>query len=210
MVTFYVNHNQIKAPKGTSVLTACLNKGIYIPNLCHIEGEEIPAAACRLCFIAIEGKDEPIAACSIKVRENLKVLTDTPLIRRLQKTALRLLLSVHKVDCKNCHANKHCELQRIARFLKVGLHCKPLESYIPEREMDNSHPALIHYPQRCVLCGKCVRTCRDRNQNTFLIFAKKGFQTHIRFFGGLLNNKDCPDCGACVAICPVGALSFKS
>jgi bidirectional [NiFe] hydrogenase diaphorase subunit len=88
------------------------------------------------------------------------VRTDTPAVRRLQKTGLRLLLSVHVVDCKSCPANKNCELQNLAKFLKVGLKPKTLKRYFKQPEADDTHPYLSYYPNRCVLCRKCLQVCR--------------------------------------------------
>lgn len=209
MVTLLVDQKKITAPQETNLLTACLANGIYIPHLCHLEDEKIPAAACRLCFVAVDGLSGPVAACGLKVEEGLVVTTDTPVVRRLQKTALRLLLSVHHLDCGNCHANKRCELQKIARFLKIGLRCKPLESHLVEMVADHSHPVLMHFPQRCILCGKCIRTCRRRKHNTGLTFSGRGFDTRIRFFASPSNCKECAVCAACVDVCPVGALALK-
>jgi len=138
------------------------------------------------------------------------VKTDTPAVRQLQRTALRLLLSVHHVDCKNCQANKKCELQRMAKFLKVGLKPKSLGIHLKEMEIDRSHPFLDHYPNRCVLCGKCVHVCREKNGQSVLTFSKRGFDTVISFYGVMdLAAFECENCNACVDICPVGALSLK-
>jgi predicted molibdopterin-dependent oxidoreductase YjgC len=121
-----------------------------------------------------------------------------------------MLLSVHDVDCKNCHANKKCELQNIAKFLKVGLKPKPLEQYLKEVEIDETHPLLIHYPNRCVLCGKCVHICKGQHNQSVLTFAKRGFDTIISTYssteGSLLSEKCCDDC---VKACPVGALALR-
>ena len=151
-----VDGKEIETKQGTTLLQGCLDNDIYIPNLCFLESMEDPSASCRMCFVEIEGEKQPITSCTVNVKDDMVVKTDTPAVRQLQRTALRLLLSVHHVDCKHCPANKKCELQRIAKFLKVGLKPKGLERYLQETEIDRNHPFINHYPNRCVLCGKCV------------------------------------------------------
>jgi NADH dehydrogenase/NADH:ubiquinone oxidoreductase subunit G len=211
MPKIQVDNREIEAPEGKTVLQACLDNGIYIPNLCYLESMDAPSAACRMCFVEIEGERQPLTSCTVAVKENMVVKTDTEPVRQLQRTGLRLLLSVHDVDCKNCHANKKCELQNIAKFLKVGLKPKPLEQYLKEVEIDETHPLLIHYPNRCVLCGKCVHICKGQHDRSVLTFAKRGFDTIVSTYSSaeapLLTEKRCE---ACVNACPVGALALRN
>jgi bidirectional [NiFe] hydrogenase diaphorase subunit len=208
MISLSVDDCRIEAPAGANLLSVCLDNGIYIPHLCYLKAAQRPAGACRMCFVEIEGRPAPVAACTIKVEPGLSVRSDTPAVRRLQKSALRMLLSVHRVDCKNCHANKCCDLQRIAKFLKVGLNSKPLPLELKAREVDDSHPRILHYPNRCVLCGKCVAVCRDRLGHAGLTFARRGFATVVTFFGPTTHSA-CEQCQACVDVCPVGAMALK-
>jgi len=210
MIEFIVDAQKITARPGQTLLSACLENGIYIPHLCYLEEEDRPAASCRMCFVEIEGTPAPVPACTITVSSDLLVRTDTPAVRRLQRSALKLLLSVHDIDCKHCHANHACALQKIAGFLKIGLKAKPLEKIPRSPEVDRSHPAIDHYPHRCVLCGKCVSVCRAQNGQPILTFSGRGFDTAIRYFaGGEDSLPDCPACGRCIAVCPVGALALR-
>jgi len=210
MLKLRVDNQEIETRKGKTLLQACLDNRIYIPNLCYLEEMESPSASCRMCFVEIEGIGQPVPSCTVQVRDNMVVKTDTPAVRQLQRTALRLLLSVHDVDCKNCHANKKCELQNIAKFLKVGLKPKGLERYLKEAQVDETHPFLNHYPNRCVLCGKCVHTCRETHGHSVLTFAKRGFDTVISTYSVTnVSSPTCRDCGTCVKACPVGALALK-
>jgi bidirectional [NiFe] hydrogenase diaphorase subunit len=211
MPKIQVDNQEIEVQEGKTVLQACLDNGIYIPNLCYLESMDAPSASCRMCFVEIEGVQQPITSCTMFVKENMVVKTNTESVRKLQRTALRLLLSVHNVDCKNCHANKKCEIQNIARFLKVGLKSKNLTQHFKEPEVIQEHPFLDYYPNRCVLCGKCYHVCRSQHGRTSLTFAKRGFDTTISFFGVEDSSMlDCYDCNACVDVCPVGALSPKN
>jgi NADH dehydrogenase/NADH:ubiquinone oxidoreductase subunit G len=209
MVKLLVDNREIEAEKGMNLLQACLDNNIYVPNLCYLEGLR-PPASCRMCFVEIEGKDRPVASCTVEVSESMVVRTETPTVRRLQRTAFRLLLSVHDVDCKNCPATKKCELQRLARFLKVGLTQKHLETFLKEPDAGRQHPFLDYYPNRCILCGKCVHACRRRHGQSMLTFARRGFDTIISAYGeDDAPELSCEKCAACVDICPVAAISFK-
>ncbi len=210
MVKIQVDNKEIEAKKGMTLLQACLDNDIYIPNLCYIENMEYPSASCRMCFVEIEGEDQPITACTVTVEDGMVVATDTFSVRRLQRRALKLLLSVHHVDCRNCPVNKKCALQDTAKFLKIGLNHKPFQRFLKETEIDKDHPILDFYPNRCVLCGKCMHVCRTQQGKSFLTFAQRGFDTKISFYG----EKDkppvaCEQCHVCVDICPVGALVLK-
>ena len=165
MTKIRVDDKEIEADEGKNLLQVCLENGIYIPNLCYLEAMEFPAASCRLCFVEIEGRPEPVPSCTVRVSQGMIVRTDTPAVRRLQRSALRLLLSVHDLDCAHCPANKKCELQRIARILGVGLKPKPLEPFRKQRAVEEDHPFLNYDPDRCVLCGRCVFVCQERRRN---------------------------------------------
>ena len=209
-VTITVDKQQLEVEPGLSVLQACLENNIYIPHLCFMKDVSPPQASCRLCFVEVEGVAQPVTACTLKVVDQMVVRTDTPDVRRLQKTGLRLLLSVHAVDCKNCPANKNCALQDLAKFLKVGLKSKKLELHLKEPDIDDSHPHLTYYPNRCVLCGKCLQVCRAANGSAMLAFAQRGFDTVISFYGDPGSaSPACDTCSACIDICPVAALRPK-
>lgn len=211
MVKILVDNREIEAGEGTSLLQTCLDNEIYIPNLCYLEWLEAPPASCRICFVEIEGEDKPVTSCTVKVKEGMVVRTDTPFVRRLQKTAFRLLLSVHDLDCARCPANKKCELQRIAKFLKIGLKPKPLEGVLGDSDREEDHPYLDYQPNRCILCGKCIHVCRKNHGQSFLTFAKRGLDTVISLYGA--NDEStlpCGECIACIEICPVRAITLKN
>ncbi|MBN1831014.1 MAG: (2Fe-2S)-binding protein [Deltaproteobacteria bacterium] len=211
MVKIIVDNQEIEAEEGTTVLKACLDNGIYVPNLCFLESMTNPPASCRMCLVEIEGEKGPIPSCTIEVREGMVIRTETAPVRRLQRSALRLLLSVHEVDCAACPANKKCELQRLSKFLKVGLKPKGFELLLKEAKRDDEHPFLDYHPNRCIVCGKCVHVCQTTHGRPFLTFAKRGFNTTISTFGEKDATKiPCPTCMACVEICPVAALTVKT
>jgi predicted molibdopterin-dependent oxidoreductase YjgC len=208
MVVLQVDDRKITAQKDRNLLSVCLENGIYIPHLCFMEDDRRPPASCRLCFVEIQGR--MVAACTISICSGLKVRTDTPAVRRLQRSAMRLLLSVHDIDCKHCHANHACELQNIARFLKMSLKPNPLTQIAQPVEVNTSHPCIDHYPHRCVLCGKCLRICRSKHKHPSFSFAGRGIDAVIRHYP--LNGdtrQTCQDCRRCIEVCPVGALRMR-
>jgi NADH dehydrogenase/NADH:ubiquinone oxidoreductase subunit G len=210
VATIFVDTKEIQAGPGQNLLQTCLDNGIYIPNLCHIDGMEHPYAACRLCFVEIEGRKDPVASCTVSIAQGMVVKTGTPTVRALQKSALRLLLSVHDIQCKSCPANRRCELQKIARFLKVGLNAKGLEQCLKSMTIDISLPCFDLHPNRCVLCGKCIDVCRNRHGSSLLTFIRRGLDTMLKSYPAQdLRDLPCPHCTACIDICPVAAITPK-
>ena len=211
MVKLIVDGTEIEAEEEKSILQACLENGIFIPNLCFMKARKRPHASCRLCFVEIDSVDRPVTSCTQDVREGLVVRTDTVPVRRLQRTAFKLLMSAHHRDPKGCPVKGDCQLIRIAKHLKVGLKPQPLD--LLERDIDEEVDLTFftYYPFRCVLCGKCVYVCRRKNGHNLLTFANRGFDTVIAFFGsGDPDDFPCHRCGACAAVCPTGALVRKT
>jgi NADH dehydrogenase/NADH:ubiquinone oxidoreductase subunit G len=163
-----------------------------------------------MCFVEIEGENGPVTSCTVKVKDAMVVKTDTDAVRRLQRTAFQFLMSVHDVDCGNCPANKRCELQRTAKLLKAGLKSGKLELHLKETDQDQEHPRMKYYPNRCVLCGKCIFVCEEKHGQPVMTFAKRGFDTIISFYGEEdVPAQSCEKCCACVEICPVAAITLK-
>lgn len=206
-VSIQVDDRTLHVQKGMSLLQACLENGIYIPNLCYLESAPQRHASCRMCFVAVEGCDTPVTACTLTVKQGLVVRTDTPEVRELQRAGLKMLLSTHEIDCKHCPANRRCALQEMARFLKTGLTSKPLARHLKKADPTVLFDRVVYYPNRCVLCGRCVQVCRMTHAQPLLTFAGRGMNTIISAYG--VADKDwegCRQCHACVLACPVGAL----
>ncbi len=209
-VSIVVNERELRVKANLSILQACLENGIYIPNLCFMQDMDHPTASCRLCFVEVQGIPAPVTSCTVQVAQGMVVKTDTPAVRRLQRSSLRFLLSVHDVDCKNCTANKNCELQRLARFLKTGLKPKGLEKHLKETAIIDDHPQLNYYPNRCVLCARCIHVCRMAQGQPLISFAGRGFNTSLSL-AGIRDAEElpCSTCLRCADVCPVGALVVK-
>ena len=204
MIEISVDQRAMAVAEGANLLEACLAAGIYIPHLCHLPGLA-PTAACRLCFVAVNGKPAPVPACTVTVDVGLEVSTDTPAVRRLQRAALRLLLSAHTIDCRRCPANRRCELQRIARFLRVPLKRPDLPPLAPPAGPPSGGELLVD-TTHCVLCGRCVRTCRRLHGTSRLTFAGRGHGTVVTDWVEAGPSIRCTDCTACIDVCPVGAI----
>ena len=139
IIKIKIDGKEIAAADGANLLETCLDNDIYIPNLCHVKGMEHPSVSCRLCFVEIEGTEGPVSSCAVKIQEGMTVHTNTDKVRELQRAAFKLLLSTHFVDCKNCPANKKCEIQKLAGFLKVGLKNDEYEKKLKENDVDQTH-----------------------------------------------------------------------
>jgi NADH dehydrogenase/NADH:ubiquinone oxidoreductase subunit G len=200
-----IDGRQVEAEEGKTALRACLDAGIYVPHLCALDGEELPGASCRLCLVELEDTGQIVPSCTIKVKEGLRIRTDTEAVRNLQRSCLRLLLSAHEVDCRTCPVNKRCPLQEAASFLKVGLKPKGLDKVLKRDSVQRLNAVLVYHPNKCVLCGHCLKACSDGRGSPLLTFAGRGFDTVVAFFGAEEEGA-CADCMKCVRICPVAAI----
>ncbi len=209
-ISLTIDGKRIEAQEGEKLLWVALNHGIYIPNLCAVKEREVPAASCRLCFVEVKGKPGPVMACAEMVSEGMEVETSTPEISRLRKSAAELIIASHPADCPPCGKNRKCELQRIARQLKVKLKPRRLRSLVHDFPVDISHLALVFDPNKCLLCGRCVWVCQERGKGGVLHFTQRGFDTRVSTFMNVpLSETPCTGCLECVRVCPVGALVEK-
>jgi bidirectional [NiFe] hydrogenase diaphorase subunit len=210
-VSLTIDGKRTTAPEGQKLLWAALDNGIYVPNLCALRDKPDAEAACRLCFVEVSGREQPVTACTELVADGMVVTTNSERALRLARSAFELLMASHPVDCARCSSNGSCELQKIARHLGVSLKTKRFRKLITELPVDDSHTLFSYDPNKCVLCGRCVWVCRETLGVGILGFAYRGFKRMVTTFAGTpLGESRCQECGECIRVCPVGALSFKN
>ncbi len=210
-LTLTIDGKKVTAREGETVLRAALAGGVYIPNLCTLEGEAEPMAACRLCFVEVEGKERPVTACTEPVTEGMVVSITGQGALRLARRSFELLMASHALDCAHCGKLGACELHTIARHLHASLKSRRLRKLLRGLPMDDSHPRIVYDPNKCVLCGRCVATCRQMSGGGRLGFARRGFERTVTTFGDVpLGEADYELCSGCIDVCPTGALLPKS
>jgi NADPH-dependent glutamate synthase beta subunit-like oxidoreductase/ferredoxin len=204
-----INDKEITTEKGKSVLEAALDGGIYIPHLCHHPDLE-PASACRLCVVEIEGVEGVPTSCTVEAEEGMVVKTKSPLIDNMRRLAMELMLADHPAECTGCSQYLNCELQSVKQFLGISedLSVRKRLKPIP---LNKSNPLIVHDFTRCINCGRCTRACNDLRGVKVLGSVKTGRDQSAGIAkGGLsLKDADCRFCGACVAVCPTGAIRDK-
>ncbi|MGQ9621969.1 MAG: NADH-dependent [FeFe] hydrogenase, group A6 [Candidatus Caldatribacteriaceae bacterium] len=208
LVTIYLDGREVRVPGGVTLLEACRMEGLHIPTLCYMEGLS-SWGGCRICVVEVEGQPNLVASCVTPVREGMKVWTSSKKVREARKTNLELLLSNHPLDCQLCDRNGLCELQELA--YQFGVREIRFQGERKTYEVDRSSPSVKRDPNRCILCGRCVRTCREIQTVCAIDFANRGFDTIISPSLGLpLGESVCVNCGQCILACPTGALSEVS
>jgi bidirectional [NiFe] hydrogenase diaphorase subunit len=211
MINLSIDGKEIECSKDEIILWVALNNGIYIPNLCALRERAEAYGACRLCYVEVEGEDLPVTACTTKAKEGIVVHTKGTKALRLARTAFELILSNHPVDCAHCLKSGSCELQKIAKHLKVKLNTKRLRKFLRDLPIDETSPVFIYDPNKCVLCGKCVWFCQEKLDARAIGFAYRGFHRWVTTFNDEpVGLSECKDRIELVEICPVGAFVARN
>jgi len=229
MISITINGKRIRARKNETVLEIARRSGIKIPTLCFHE-DLTPFGGCRLCIVEVKGKKMPLTACTLIPEQGMVIKTDTPRLRKLRKFTLQLILSEHPnaclicereadcanfqecikksavtFGCKSCPQNDNCELQNLVRELNIKT--IPFEFRYRNLEVERYDPFFDRDYNLCILCGRCIRTCEEIRHAHTLEFHHRGPETIVGTAFDLPHlESGCQFCGACVDVCPTGAL----
>ncbi|NLO92430.1 MAG: 4Fe-4S binding protein [Elusimicrobia bacterium] len=203
-----VNGKQVQAQEGETILSALRREGFKVPTLCHIS-DMLPSGSCRLCVVEVEGSPNLVPSCSFQAAEGMKILTASRRVIQARRTILELLLASHPDDCLYCGKQPSCELSELAR--EYGVRRTGYPKAERRAEPDASSPSITRDPNKCILCGKCVRVCEEVQGVACIDYIRRGSDARIGCaFEGAMGQSSCVNCGQCINICPTGALSETS
>jgi len=207
MIKINIDGRDIEVEKGISVLAAARKANIDIPTLCFLK--EINAAGdCRMCIVEIEGRRGLVPSCNTMAEEGMVIKTNTPEINEARRVILDLILSSHNRTCLTCIRNGNCELQTLAE--KFGITDIEYLGEEVEPHIDDLSPSIVRDSSKCIMCKRCVATCKNIQQISAIDVAGRGFKSHISTTNeASLNDVNCTFCGQCIQACPVGALKEK-
>lgn len=232
-ITLTINEREVKATRGVTVLEAALSAGIYIPTLCYHPDLE-PYGGCRLCIVEIEKMRGLPTACTTPAADGMVVHTDSPAIKQFRRGVLQLILSDHPSECLVCNRrercqpydiclrsvsvtdrcvtcpqNGQCELQTVVDY--IGITELSLPRTAREFPVDESNPFFDLDRNKCILCARCIRTCKEVTCVSAIDLSHRGYAAMVAtaFDKPLLDPSNCRSCGECMVRCPTGALAPK-
>jgi len=207
-ITITINNQPYKVDPGQTVMQAADQCGYRIPRLCYHPKLSIEGA-CRVCIVQIEGVRNYVASCAYPVADGMKIHTNTKELRRARRDIVELLLDNHPMDCHTCDRDSNCELQRLA--YSMGIRQRHFEGERKHYEIDLSSTSVIRDPDKCILCGRCVRMCSEIQGVHCLTQAHRGFNTVVMPTYNLpFAETVCTTCGQCINVCPTASFVEKN
>ena len=207
MGTITINGKKVEFTNEKNVLTIIRKAGIDMPTLCY-HSELSTFGACRLCTVEND-RGQCFASCSEEPRDGMVIYTHTERLRRHRKLIVELLLAAHCRDCTTCMKSGECVLQDLAH--KMGVREVRFQDYKEVKPVDYSSPSIVRDPNKCILCGNCVRVCSEIQGVGVLGFAHRGTDAEVTpAFNKKLSQTACVSCGQCRVYCPTGALTIRT
>ena len=207
-ITININGKEYQVDSGQTIMQAADQCGYRIPRLCYHPKLSIEGA-CRVCIVEVEGMRNFVASCAYPVADGMKIQTNNKDVRQARRDIVELLLDNHPEDCHTCERDGNCELQRLA--YAMGIRHRHFVGERKHYEKDLSSTSVIRDPDKCILCGRCVRMCSERQGVHCLSQAHRGFNTVVMpAFNMPFAESVCTTCGQCINVCPTAAFVEKN
>lgn len=207
-ITLTINGKQVKGKEGDTVLEICQANGIDLPTLCHYKGLS-DVGACRLCIVEIERERRPVPACTYPARDGLVIYTHNEMLEKYRRLILELMFTERNHVCAQCVVSGDCELQQLAYKYQMDNVRYPYSW--PALPVDSVNKYLVIDHNRCILCGRCIRTCDEVVGIHTLDFGNRGWKDMVvADLNQPLGTSSCISCGACFQVCPTGAIFSKT
>ena len=223
MPTLLLNNRAVSFEEGRTILEVARQNNVIIPTLCHLAGT-LPTGNCRICLVEVEGSDQLLASCATPAGPDMRVLTDSPMVREARKTVIEMLISSGAHDCLDvdqtlaghaktvqrpwydgiCPSYGDCRLQDLA--IEYGVHATGLKQRRESYPLDEAAPMIVRDFSRCIGCGRCVQACNEIQVNAAIPSPYGRREDKPNGWYPAVDYDRCTHCGECVQACPVGAL----